>query len=191
MAENFKLVSWETVRDFLGLDDENKKIRIEPIIESVSSQAESFIGYEISYKQREFLFCGNNSDHIFLPSAPLIQVLSVNFDAQRLFLDSTNLMSNEYFFNPEQSEVILYDKVFPIGRYNIKITYFSGWQTDSAPADITKAVCDCVSATWNKMLNNQFGIKQINQSDGTNTIFDLDVPFLAKQTFLSYRMENI
>jgi len=182
MPETRKLVvSTARVADILNLDVTDS--RVEFANKVATSYCEHIAGREIFLQERTIVVDGNGRPWMYLPVCPLASVSSIKVSQARDWNNVPALDFGSYFLQFGSAGVELYSGVFPRGRSNIQIVYTAGYDTDAFPEDIEKGIIECVSSYMRKINDKAWGIKTINQSDGTNLVYDFDEPISAKYAF--------
>ncbi len=165
------LVSWEFVRDYSGKFQEAQKDKVVSLINWISSKAETIAQREIISKERVLDMCGNGGPRIYLPVTPISDVDSIIIDNDHSFIIDP-LDELEYYIDSKSGIITRYNYHWPIGFYNIRVTYTAGWTIENMPADIQKACLEAINVAWNRQNDNSYGVTSRTTPDGVNIAYE-------------------
>jgi hypothetical protein len=180
------LVTWETVKAALGLDDD-QQVQAESLISAASQYAQNIAGRLLAAQDVELYLDGTGARELKLPSFPVNSIASLRIDRTHEFTVETIVEPEMY---SEKNGVIrLYRDTFP---QQYRTIYFEGnIGYNPVPADLQEAVIEIVAVLISRYKNGGAGIGGLKQISAPGAIttqyFDTnDIPLSARKTILGY-----
>lgn len=178
------LIGWDTAKVFLKLD-ESQKDMVEMLINSVSDYFEKNYLRRVQRAIYSRYLEGKGSDYLVLPDFP-VTGLELRIDTAHLFGDDTIIPETDIDLDADSGIVYLLARCFPIGRKTIKVEYTAGFET--IPFDLQQAALESVSYNLKRLAGQgALGVKSVTAPSGGATVYELSIPFNARQIFESYR----
>jgi hypothetical protein len=110
-------VSIDELKEYSGAHDEDNLLQ--NYIDSAENIVNTYLGYSPTLHNYIQYFNGTGINELQLKAKPIANIISVEIDDQSIPLSE--------FYDIVNSEFLYYNKVFPIGKRNIKIEYDAGW----------------------------------------------------------------
>jgi hypothetical protein len=180
------LVTWETVKAALDLDDD-QQAQVESLISAASQYAQNIAGRFLAAQDVELYLDGNGARELRLPSYPVNLIVSLRVDVTHEFASTTTIEPETY---SERNGIIrLYRGVFPLEYRSIFFEGNIGY--NPVPADLQEAVIEIVAVLISRYKNSGAGIgglKQISAPGAITTQYvdTNDIPLSARKTILGY-----
>jgi len=173
------LVTWETVKNVLNLEEERKELT-EFLISSASAQAEKIADRILAARDVELKLDGNGGKEIMLPSYPInsITLLTVSGAV------------TDYSMK-ENIGIIRLNYAAPEGWGNILFKGNIGY--NPVPMDLQQAVIEVISANLRRLagVGGTVGIKSMSANGAVTTQYEIDIPISSRTVFNSYRSARI
>ena len=181
------LVSWETVKTVLQLDDGEKDFVVF-LINSASAQAEQHAGRILASRQTTLIMDTAGGRTALLPSYPVGGVNRLCLDPDHAFPPEKDLAPEEYSLLSGEGIVRLYRRSFPCGFSSLLFSGAVGY--DPVPDDLQQAVVEAVAANMRRLGSggSGVGIKSISAPNGISaTYYEIDIPASSRNVFSGYR----
>jgi hypothetical protein len=185
------LVSWETVKDILGLDDGQKDMAAF-LVNAASAQAEQIAGRILAARQASLALDTDGGSVALLPSYPVASVGRLCLDPDRLFPPEKDLAPEEYSLLAGEGVVRLLRRRFPRGFACLLFAGTLGY--DPVPGDLQQAVAEAVAANLRRLGSggSGVGLKSMTAPGGIGaTYYEIDLPASSRNVFASYRSVRI
>jgi hypothetical protein len=110
-------VTVEELQKYSGVYEEN--VLSQNYINSAENIVNNYLGYSPTLHNYVQYFNGNGTNELQLRAKPIQTIISVEVNGESIPLsDFYSVMNNEFIY---------YNKIFPIGKRNIKVEYDAGW----------------------------------------------------------------
>jgi hypothetical protein len=186
---NAALVSWETVKAVLNLDDNQEDLAVF-LINAASVQAESYAGRILAARQTVVALDTDGGQIALLPSFPVGTVDRLCLDPDHQFPPEKDLAPEEYSILSGEGIIRLYRRRFPRGFSALLFSGTIGY--DPVPGDLQQAAVEAVAANIRRLGSGGVGLKSISAPNGIGaTYYEIDIPVSSRNIFSSYRSVRI
>jgi hypothetical protein len=188
---NAALVSWETAKAILNLDDDQKEFCVF-LINAASEQAERQAGRILAARRTTLMLDTDGGEIVLLPSYPVGAVDRLCLDTDRKFPPEKDLSPEEYSLLPEEGIVRLPGRFFPRGFASLLFSGALGY--DPVPADLQQAAVEAVAANLRRLGagGGAVGLKSMTAPNGIGaTYYEIDIPASSRNVFAGYRSVRI
>jgi hypothetical protein len=185
------LVSWETVKAVLGLDEDQEDLAVF-LINAASAQAESHAGRILAARQTVIALDTDGGQIALLPSFPVGAVDRLCLDPDHQFPPEKDLSPEEYSLLPAEGIIRLYRRRFPRGLSSLLFSGTVGY--DPIPGDLQQAAVEAVAANLRRLGSggSAVGLKSISAPNGIGAAYyEIDIPVSSRSIFASYRSVRI
>lgn len=177
------LVSWQYVKDILGLDA-SEQAATENLINAASASANRFTNRLLAARDHVRILDGSGRPELLLPEYPINSIARLCIDVTRVFSADSEVTA--YLFDAETGQLI-YEAGFPEAWQCVKVEWNAGYVPGSTvPTDLQLAVVEIVDWYRNRIRGDAIGIRAIQNPDGIMTQFELDLPLSARSKLGSY-----
>jgi hypothetical protein len=180
------LVSWETVKNILGLDEDQEEFA-RFLINAASAQAEQYAGRILAARDVAHILDTAGGRSVMLKSYPVVSINRVCIDIGHAFPAELDLAVSEYSVLWEEGIIRLYNRRFPCEIDSLLFEGRLGYEP--VPEDLQQAAIECVSANLRRIgPNGTIGIKSMTAQGGiVTTNYEIDVPVSSRNVFTGYR----
>jgi hypothetical protein len=186
------LVSWETVKAILGLDDSQQEFA-EFLINAASAQAERQAGRILAARQTTAVMDTDGGSLALLPSYPVVSLDRLCLDPDHAFPPEKDLAPGEYSLLAEEGIVRLYRRHFPRAFSCLLFSGALGY--NPVPGDLQQAIVEAVAANLRRLGGGgggSVGLKSMTAPNGIGvTYYEIDIPASSRNVFASYRSVRI
>ena len=120
------LVDWTKTKAYLALDD-SKQTYMEPLINSVCTQANNKTVRLLKARAYTLILDGAGSDTLILPQYPVNFITKLYSDTERVFGADKEILSSDYALYKESGVIKLYSKKFSSKIQTIKAEFNAGF----------------------------------------------------------------
>lgn len=153
------------------------------LIDQVSASVEQFVGYSLLTASYDITLDGNGANAVFLPNRPITAVSALEINGVSIAA-SASYFDNGYVIEPKL--VYLRNRVFTLGRRNVRIAYTAGYASVNAlPADIVGVVNETVQLRFKERA--WLGMKSKSLAGETTTFETGQFTKNAVSTLNSYK----
>lgn len=163
------LTTYDSVKAFLGLSQDNDKGLLERMIQAASSFIQTILSRDVTKQDYTEKYNGNGHTKLTLSSSPITAISSLSVDGIAVPLSSDGKQAGYMF-----SETMLYliGHTFTKGFQNVSVSYTAGYE--NVPYDIEQACIDLVALKYKE--RDRIGIqsKTLATESITYRIWDLN-----------------
>lgn len=178
---SYALVSWDTVKEQLEID-ESEKTRAELVINAASETANRYAQRTLGAADYTEDIDGTGTRSIFVTQFPVNSVTAAYIDDDRAFGSDTEV--TDYVLYDDIGKLTRPDARWTKGVRNVRVEYNAGYTT--VPYEVQLAVLEVIAYNWRRRASQSIGVRSMS-GDGVSTEFELTVPTNAQRVFESYR----
>jgi len=184
----YVLTTYESVKAYLGLTNDDDQALIEAMIDSVSAVIETFC--QRKFKSRAYVeyYSGDGTTELMVDQYPVTAITDIWDDVNHDFTDSykidtSNILFSDIGSNLSDGIVLLEGDTFRSGVKNVKISYTAGYTT--IPLDLADACIQFVAKVFN--LRGKQGIESEKIGNYAIKFFLEDIPKDIKMVLMLYK----
>lgn len=183
------LVTFQDVTTVLGIEQELQD-QVIWCINAISQTAERVAGRIFSERVNQTIYLnGDSEETIIVPDYPIVEILGLYMDPQRVFGEDTLIDPSRYDVDADCGIIYLLDRMTPKGRKTIKLNATVGYSV--IPEDLQNAAIEGVSWMMSRINDRAIGIASISSSEGINTSYERYLPASVKDVFLGYKSVRV
>jgi len=179
----------DEVKIWLGVEKETQDERaiIEQIINGVTEAVEGEIRRPVKARARTERQHGPGSRRLWLDVRPmsnvtLLRLLNYDGTVYRTFSPA------DYYIDGQTGVVFLFRETFPVGMYNVEVTYDAGWPAASIPESLKLACQLWMRKIWKDRETERDEIASITVNGTTTTHVIGPMPPAVKSMLAPFRV---
>lgn len=158
------MISTNTLKQYLNVDGTNKDTFLSACIASACREVENYCNRKFEYGTYTDYLDGNCNSKFFIKNYPLIQINSIEVKE----FDSWQEIDSPWNIITEINAVLIDDFYLPRGKYNVRVNYTAGWNTDECNPDLKNTLLEMATINYfNSPLSGQARLGKSSENMGS------------------------